>query len=315
MGSPRGPSSGGHFLPISIQSLRGWVIYSLRSLLLPIALCTLAPRLAGQAPSGGEKSDKPEAARQTWQLDNVLAAYCVQFLVAPKLAAKILPDRFVPARADKVPDLHPVLRAAIAQPTDSFAAWTPSQLCTVQYDAATVGGHRFTNGKGRSQVVAVWSLWGTAAPASEGGAGAGAEGPPILAAVRLSTTDWHLTLFVKQDFIELDDMDAAVSKDPENPGEDLYSMKLGRTTVDWTGHLTGDTLHAGSDLDRSWWAEGSRNIIWTVRSSFQPTGGRLMVGSLRVSGKDNLAKALKESPVRWVGPMYWGGGGRLQFIR
>jgi hypothetical protein len=210
-----------------------------------------------------------------------------------------------------VPDLHPVLREVMAAPTDSFAAWTPSQLCAYRYDAATIGNRRFGDGKGRTQIVAVWSLWAAPAPVPGGEPG----GQPLRAAVQLRTTDWHVAQFAKQAFIDFDDLDAAVGKDPENPSEELYTLKLGRTTLDWTGHLTGDTLQVGHELDRSWWAEGSRNTTWTVRSTFQPTGGRLMVGALRVSGKDDLAKALKGSPVRWVGPLYWGGAGEIAFIR
>jgi hypothetical protein len=298
---------------MSFQPLRGWVIRSLRTLLLPIALGALVPRLHAQGADNGARDGQSEGktARQTWQIDRLIAGYCVEFLVQPKLAAKILPDRFVPLRADKVPDLHPVLRQTMAAPTDSFAAWTPSQLCAFQYDAATIGSRRFGNGKGRSQMVAIWSLWAAPAPGSGGDPG----GQPVLAAVQLRTTDWHVAQYVKQSSINLDDLDAAVGKDPENPTEDLYTLKIGRTSLDWTGHLTGDTLKTAHDLDRSWWAEGSANTTWTVRSSFQPTGGRLMVGALRVSGKDNLAKALKGSPVRWVGPMYWGGAGAIEFFR
>jgi hypothetical protein len=42
---------------------------------------------------------------------------------------------------------------------------------------------------------------------------------------------------------------------------------------------------------------------------------RAMIGSLKVEGKDDLAKLLKASPIRFVGPVYQGGTGSLQFSR
>jgi hypothetical protein len=43
-----------------------------------------------------------------------------------------------------------------------------------------------------------------------------------------------------------------------------------------------------------------------------PTSSRSMIGSLIVQGDDDLAKALRSSPIRYVGPNYRGGGGELR---
>ena len=40
-----------------------------------------------------------------------------------------------------------------------------------------------------------------------------------------------------------------------------------------------------------------------------------MVGSLQVEGNDDFAKAIKASPIRFVGPALLGGGGELAFGR
>jgi len=37
-----------------------------------------------------------------------------------------------------------------------------------------------------------------------------------------------------------------------------------------------------------------------------------MVGSLRIEGKDAMARALQASPIRYVGPSYEGGEGQLR---
>jgi hypothetical protein len=52
-----------------------------------------------------------------------------------------------------------------------------------------------------------------------------------------------------------------------------------------------------------------------VRLVLTPTWSRALVGSLRVEGKGDLAKLLKASPIRFVGPLYRGGGGELRFTR
>ncbi|HEU4698529.1 MAG TPA: hypothetical protein VFS40_05080 [Gemmatimonadales bacterium] len=271
------------------------------------ALAGVPGALHAQAAAPGQSPDPAAGptARQVWQLNDLRAAYCVDFLVPPRLADKALPRGLVPLRADRVPALNPVLKDVIAQ-TDSFAAWSPSEVCAYFSGATTIGTRRVAD-RNRPQVFAVWSIW--AAPAEEG------KGAPVRAAVTLRAADWHATELAKQVFLDFDGVDASVGKVPESTLDDRYTLAFGKTTVTWDGHLTGDTLQAGQGLDRAWWTEGNRNTTWTVRASFQPTGARLMVGSLRVSGKDNLAKALKASPVRWVGPMYWGGDGRIDFLR
>jgi hypothetical protein len=39
-----------------------------------------------------------------------------------------------------------------------------------------------------------------------------------------------------------------------------------------------------------------------------------MVGALVIIGKDKLAKLLRRSPIRFLGPMYQGGSGQLSVV-
>jgi hypothetical protein len=39
-----------------------------------------------------------------------------------------------------------------------------------------------------------------------------------------------------------------------------------------------------------------------------------MVGALIIIGKDKLAKLLRQSPIRYLGPMYQGGSGQLAVV-
>lgn len=301
-----GPPSS--FLPVSHRSStfdipsRRWVIRSLR--LLALAACAAAGSASAVRAQAAPGPDGPTA-RQTWRLEHLQAGYCIDFLVPPKLADKALPSGLVPVRADRVPTLNPVLKDVIAT-GDSFATWAPSEVCTYFYDATSIGT-RWVADRKHPQVFTVWSIWGAPAEAGKGG--------PVRAAVSLRAADWHAAELGKQVFLDLQDVDASAGKVPESTTDDRYSIKIGKTVMTWDGHLTGDTLQAGQQFDRTWWAEGRSNTTWTVRAEFHPAGSRLMVGSLRVSGKDDLAKALKASPIRWVGPMYWGGDGQIEFIR
>jgi hypothetical protein len=56
-------------------------------------------------------------------------------------------------------------------------------------------------------------------------------------------------------------------------------------------------------------------MVWGVDVTFTPEWSRPLVGVLSVEGKDDLAKALKASPIRFVGPRYYGGKGELRFSR
>jgi hypothetical protein len=49
--------------------------------------------------------------------------------------------------------------------------------------------------------------------------------------------------------------------------------------------------------------------------TLKPAFSTMMVGSLRVEGKDPMATVLKASPIRYVGPAYEGGDGELRIGR
>jgi hypothetical protein len=40
-----------------------------------------------------------------------------------------------------------------------------------------------------------------------------------------------------------------------------------------------------------------------------------VAGSLQIAGNDDLAKSLRASPIRMVGPLYWGGAESITFVR
>jgi hypothetical protein len=107
---------------------------------------------------------------------------------------------------------------------------------------------------------------------------------------------------------------SSVSRIPDT-GNDLYKVKIGKTRLVWNGRAVGDSIRVEQPIQHSWSAQGSSGADWRVQATLKPEWSRLLVGVLSVEGKDGLAKALKASPIRFVGPLYQGGGLELRFSR
>lgn len=107
----------------------------------------------------------------------------------------------------------------------------------------------------------------------------------------------------------------SVVADRADTTSDVYSVKLERTLLVWHGRPTGDSTRVEQPMHEFWSVRGARAGAWTVRFAVSPMWSRPLVGSLTVEGKGDLAKALKASPIRFVGPLYRGGAGDLRFSR
>jgi hypothetical protein len=94
-----------------------------------------------------------------------------------------------------------------------------------------------------------------------------------------------------------------------------YRQTIGKTQLVWSGRTTGDSSRIERPIVEAWRVPGVRGVTWSAQLSLSPAWARGLVGSLRVEGKGDLAKALKASPIRFVGPFYRGGGGELRFTR
>ena len=91
--------------------------------------------------------------------------------------------------------------------------------------------------------------------------------------------------------------------------EDRFQVKLGGTTMTWDGHLAGDSVSASRPVEIRWAASGERGAVVTGALTWRAKYSRAMAGSLTIDGNKALAKALRESPTRFAGPAYRGGGG------
>jgi hypothetical protein len=94
-----------------------------------------------------------------------------------------------------------------------------------------------------------------------------------------------------------------------------YEIKLGKTLLVWEGRRVSDSTRANGPVAADWRADSRRKGPMTARLVLNPEWTQAMVGSLRVEGKDAFAKAVKASPIRFVGPAMLGGAGELAFGR
>ena len=261
-----------------------------------LAACWGPPPLVAQ-------SDAELKESRTWSLQGLRAAYCVRFLVEPEAAAKELRDGYRPLAAERDQGLHPALRRIVdAQP--EFASWTPSNICFYFMDAVQVGRRRLMERDRRYQMIGVWTL---SAVEQEGGARRDQ-------AVDLYASRSSLLRAAQTAQVRIHEVHSVVSDKPDSTA-DIYSIKVGKTLLVWNGRHTGDSTRVGDTIQETWGVSGLRPSVRVASLQLKPAWSWPMVGSLRVEGKGDLAKALKASPIRFVGPLYRGGGGVLRFTR
>jgi hypothetical protein len=241
---------------------------------------------------------------QVWKLQGLRAGYCVRFLMEPRRAAKELRDGFLLLGANRDTHLHPALRNVIkAQP--EFASWSPSSLCLYYLDAVEIAGQRVADKKGRrAQMIGVWTL-----ATSEQGSGTRRD-----LVLDMFSGRGPLKRAAELDRVRLNEARSGVLDMPDTTSDE-YSLKIGKTTLVWVGRPAGDSTRAALPIQESWSAPSMRQGLWNVGLTLKPAWSRSLVGSLRVEGKGDLGKALKASPIRFVGPFYRGGGGELRFSR
>jgi hypothetical protein len=228
--------------------------------------------------------------------------YCVRFLIEPRTAAKELKDGFVLRRADRNEDLHPALRNVIeSQP--EFAAWVPSSLCLYYVDGVRLGDRRIAERDTRKyQMLGVWSI----ATAEQG------SGKRRDIVVDMVASRERLVRAAEAARVRLHSAHSTVA-DARDTTSDSYSVKIGKTLLVWTGRPAGDSVRVTQPIEESWSVTGVRQDSWGATLALSPVWSRALVGSLRVEGKGDLAKALKSSPIRFVGPAYTCGGGEVRF--
>jgi hypothetical protein len=163
----------------------------------------------------------------------------------------------------------------------------------------------------KSPMVGVWSL----------SAAEGAGNTPREVALHLFTNSRRLERAAVVSGLDLRKVDSEVRDVPnENdasapPIGVRRTVRLQRTRLIWEGRQVDDSTETDSTVTVVWRADSKRRGPMTARLALRPVWTKGMAGSLKVEGKDDFAKAVKASPIRFVGPAIVGGGGELVFGR
>lgn len=250
-------------------------------------------------------------ALQQWTLQNVRAALCVHFLMDSAAADKELPKQYRTIRASDFPELSPALKNLIAGEPE-FQAWVPAQWCSFYYDQVKIGDQTLgeaTPALDRTQYLGTWLIG--AVPVQD------PAGPPAAASyfiADLRTPNWRMIRLAETSFIRMDYAEPAIGKVPEGR-DDRYRVEMGRTIITWDGHLAGDSAIAAPRAEQTWHSVNSRGVRIRANVTLAPQSRQNVAGTLQVAGNDDLAKSLRASPIRMVGPLDWGGVETLSFVR
>ena len=262
-----------------------------------VTWCGAAAPLVAQAPPGSR-------AGPVWTITGLRTGQCVRFLLDPAVARRALPGgtRLLPASGDE--SLHPALRSVIdGQP--EFAAWIPSSLCLYYADGLDLGGRRFRSKDPRKRrMIGAWTV-------AASGQGSGARQDVVMELFGIGGGLVQAAAYAK---VKLSEAQSLVSK-VEGTDNHLYDVKIGKTRLSWNGRAVGDSTRVGQPIQESWLTKGTAGMVWRVEATLKPEWSRPLVGVLSVAGDDDLAEALKASPIRFVGPLYQGGGAELRFFR
>jgi hypothetical protein len=268
----------------------------------PVALSLIAILAASsplEAQSRSEGSIGP-----SWDLRGLRSGHCIRFLVEPAMAAKHRRDGYRPLRASEDSTLHPALRGVIERQAE-FAGWTPSSLCFFFVDTVNLGGRTIVAKNTRNpQMVGVWIL----AMAEQG------SGAPRDVVLDLSSGSAQVVRAAEAVKLRIREASSKVTESRDTSNE-VQEVRLGRTRLVWNGRAAGDSARLEQPTVDEWVVKGSSGISWNVHLQLEPVWSRPLVGVLSVEGKDNLAKNLKASPIRFVGPRYLGGSIGLMFSR
>jgi hypothetical protein len=116
-------------------------------------------------------------------------------------------------------------------------------------------------------------------------------------------------------------MEAKIGKVPVSDvngvpsSDDRFQVKIRKTLITWDGHPAKDSTQTNGSVEIVWASSETSSPKGNGHLTLTPQWSSPMVGSLKVEGKDDLAKALRASPVRFVGPVYRGGGGEIELSR
>ncbi|MEO5798441.1 MAG: hypothetical protein ABIZ70_06560 [Gemmatimonadales bacterium] len=229
--------------------------------------------------------------------------YCISYLIDPAVAAELAPAGAALTPAGKGTSVSPFL-ARVIQDEPQFAAWIPASICIARYGAAAVDGREVARAKPGKAISVITSWVSVAEPLGVSGATA------LL--LSISSDEGRLLRSLQEFGLGAEEKTPMITP---GEGDDIQlDLKLEKTKITWVGHPTGDP-RVGSTQSMSFGYAGARKSVWSITTTTTPAETHLMVGSFRLEGKDVLAKALRSSPIRAVGPQETGGTAEFVFHR
>jgi len=256
-----------------------------------------------RAQDGPEDKDKAGA---DWRLTEPRKGFCIQLLLDPAKLREV-PDGVRLLPAEGYAELHPVLRRVVSTQPE-YRSWSPSSLCFYYLTRVVGASESIGDAKdpAKAPMLAIWTVAGQT----------GTSGPGNIV-LDLRSNDGDLRDAADHAGLELDKLTTSIGPVPREDGpprteERRYQIKLGKTLLVWDGRDGEDTTHTPAAVSWLWQARGSNRRWVTGELTLKPASSTPMVGSLRVEGKEAMARALQASPIRYVGPSYEGGEGRLR---
>lgn len=243
------------------------------------------------------------AAVDAWQFGNLQQGYCITYLVSPEDAPALLPDDAQPIRLDAMPNAPPIL-ARVLKDQPEYASWMPSFICIYRFGRADVAGREVIAPSGASEMV------GMVAFSARVTAGQPDGGVFIS---RLFTNDKRIARATDSTAMPFQQVKATYGKAAHGDDE-RHILVLGKSSLIWDGHAAADSAPVSAPIKQALVIRGPRNKPVILSWHLTATQNRSMVGALVVQGKDRLAKLLRKSPIRYLGPLYEGGKGELGIV-
>jgi hypothetical protein len=263
-------------------------------------LCCAASLMALSAGVGRVRAQVPAEVR--WSLEGNRGSYCIWYLADPDLARGMVPSNIVLAPAGTGAGLPPLL-ARTVQDEPRFAPWIPGAICIAAFDRVTSGGRTLAQGKAdRPVIVATNSL-----SASQ------ARGFPTASSylIDFMTDQRSLVRAADAAGIGMDGI-SVVTRQQVGADDPRVSIVVAGVQIIWSGHAIGDS-GVGKTRSVSFGYGSGRAAARLIELQSAPGTTRLMAGTLEVDGRNALARALKASPVRAIGPEESGGTVTLTF--
>ena len=238
----------------------------------------------------------------TWTLEGAHGGYCIWYLADPVLARKLVPSSTSLIPAGTGGDL-PVLIASTIREEPSFAQWIPGAICVGFYQRVAAEGRTIAAAKPNKPIVI----------ATNSIAAQGAHGVPGANQYLLDFMTNDRGLANAADGIGVDLSSIELVRRDKIEGEDPnVTLNLAGLEITWSGHAISDSS-VGKTRSVSFGYGGPKSAGWLINMESSPQSSRLMVAVLVVNGRNDLAKVLKASPVRAIGPEERGGAGILTF--